>query len=501
MVLNCGEMRQAEEVAFARGITAGQLMEEAGAGIAGAVTQFFPRPGLAVLYLGKGNNAGDALVAARHLLDAGWHVAARLAFGTDQFSALPAGHWKMLGEKIERLDSGDEISRREGVVVLVDGLVGIGATGPLRDKLADLAEEMNRLRRMRHAVTVALDIPSGLDPESGAPGASCVRADLTLTIAYVKNALLADAATDLVGRLAVVPLRELSGAKGDTSRRLAGARQLLETLPRRPFEFHKGQAGRVGIIAGSRGFLGAASLCATAALRGGAGLVTLFVRHDVYPLVAALTPPEVMVREVGDYREALEAGMDAIGLGPGLGLERGDEILDVIVRAAVPLVLDADALNLLAQRGLDALRKNSTPRLLTPHPGEMARLAAREPALHAPSRAAQAEAFAAMFPQAALLLKGARTVVAAKDRPLSFNSTGHPGMATGGMGDVLTGLCTALVAQGVAVFDAACLGAWLCGRAAEIAVRDGAESQESLVAGDVTSQLGAACGDLRRLVY
>jgi ADP-dependent NAD(P)H-hydrate dehydratase / NAD(P)H-hydrate epimerase len=501
MVITCRQMREAEEAAFARGVSAESLMNEAGEGIAKVIKQFFPRAGHAVLYLGKGNNAGDALVAARHLLDEGWQIHARFAFDAADFKELPAKHWKSLASKVHVARSSDELKHLAGTVVLLDGLVGIGAEGNLRGSLADAAHEMNELRRSRHATTIALDLPSGLDSGTISPGDSCVQADLTITIAHVKDILLADAATNFVGRLAVVPLRELDDARGDASKRVLTSQVLLPLLPKRPFDFHKGSAGRVGIIAGSRGFLGAAALCATGALRGGAGLVTLFVKEEIYPLIAALTPPEVMVKPVTHYHDVLREKCDVLAIGPGLGQEYKSEILEVIARAEIPAVIDADALNMLARAGLDELKRNSAPRLLTPHPGEMARLIAREPAMQKLSRVDLASAFAERFPNVTLLLKGSRTVIAAKDHPLSFNTTGNPGMASGGMGDVLTGLCAALAAQGVALHDAACLGAWLSGRAAEIALRDGSQSEESLSAGDVLHHLGAAFGELRALVY
>jgi ADP-dependent NAD(P)H-hydrate dehydratase / NAD(P)H-hydrate epimerase len=502
MVVTCQQMREAEEAAFARGISAAQLMEQAGAGIAEVIRQFFPQPAHTVLYLGKGNNAGDALVAARHLAAAGWTLHARLAFPVEAFKELPARHWKALGDKIQVADSMDDLMHLPGTVVLLDGLVGIGVTGALRGPLGEAVREMNQLRRLRHAVTVAMDLPSGLDPATGDPADPCVQADLTATVGGVKDMLLADAATIAVGRLAVVPLRELDGEAGDASSRVLTAPLLLPVLPKRPFEFHKGQAGRVGIIAGSRGFLGAAVLASSGALRGGAGLVTLLVKEDAYALMASLTPPEIMVKAVKDYREVLDMRFDALAIGPGLGSEFEDEVLDVIRRSQIPAVLDADALNMISRHGFDSLSQNQTPRLLTPHPGEMARLVANAPAWADLDRAATVRQFSAAFPQLTILLKGARTVIATAGHPLSFNSTGHPGMASGGMGDTLTGLCAALIGQGVSTHDAACLGAWLSGRAAELAVVEGAHcSEESLSASDVLAHLGAAFADLRRLAW
>jgi NAD(P)H-hydrate epimerase len=497
MVVTCREMQDAEEAAFARGISAASLMEEAGEGIAKVIGGFFPRAGHAVLFLGKGNNAGDALVAARHLIAGGWQVHARPAFDPAEFKELPAEHWRSLEGKMRVMRGPGEIAQLEGRVVLVDGLVGIGATGPLGGPLAAAAGEMNHLRKSRHAVTVALDIPSGLDPVSGIPGAACVEADLTITIAQVKDALVADAAVDAVGRLALVTLRGLPDAKGDDTRCALTARILRPLLPRRPFDFHKGRAGRVAVVAGSRGFLGAAALCAEGALRGGAGLVTIYAKQETYALIAPLAPREVMVKAVNDYGDAMLDHPDALAIGPGLGFEHEGEVLALIRRAQAPAVIDADALSMLARRGWESLTGSGAPRLLTPHPGELARLAEREPAFKDASRAGAARAVVDKFPDATVLLKGARTIIATRGRPLCFNTTGNPGMASGGMGDVLTGLCAALAAQRVALHDAACLGAWLSGRAAEIAVRDGAHSQESLSAGVVGGLLGAAFEDLR----
>jgi hydroxyethylthiazole kinase-like uncharacterized protein yjeF len=447
MVVTSSQMIAAEQAVIASGISAEALMEEAAEGIFQVITQFLPRPGIAVLYLGKGNNAGDALVVARHLHSSGWKLMARCVSPPEGFKEVPAKHWRAIAEKVTLLEDSTGVERERGCVLILDGILGIGASAePLRGAYADAVREMNALRRTRHAFTVAIDLPSGL----GA-GDVCVEADLTVTIGQVKTALLGDAAAAHVGRLAVAPLQALSDVKGDVTQRLLTSQNLLSAMPCRSFEFHKGQAGRVGVVAGSRGYLGAAVLGSTGALRGGAGLVTLFVTEDVYPLMVPLVPAEVMVKPV--------------------------------------------------RRGFDALRQSRGPRLLTPHPGEMARLAAHFPEWKNLSRRELALAFASKFPRATLLLKGSRTVIAGAGRPVSFNATGNPGMASGGMGDVLTGLCAALAGQGVDLYDAACLGAWLSGRAAECAVAKGGCSQESLAATDVLRELGSAFQDLKRLVF
>ena len=487
MLVTCRQMQEMESRAFASGLDAADLMEQAGQGIARVVHQFFPAAGTLILYLGSGNNAGDALVAARELQGDGWDVKIRASVPLDEMKPLPKKHWRSLG-RAEVLESAPTAMSRTPIVLL-DGLVGIGARGPLRPRLRELAAEMNSLRPRLGAQTVAIDIPSGLDGDAGIPEADCVMADITATIAVPKLGLLADSAIRHVGRLALVPLPSLVAfAEGESldSSELITPSQLRPWLPRRAFDMHKGQAGRVGIMAGSRGYFGAAQLACHAALRAGAGLVTLLVKPDAYDILAQRVPAEVMVKPVKDYREALDLRFDALAIGPGLGLTYQDEYLDVIQQSTVPMLLDADALTALASHP-EILSKVQAPCLLTPHPGEMARLMPEGGVL---SRADQAETWAQAHLQQTLLLKGSRTVIAHAGEHTRFNTTGHAGMATGGMGDVLTGVCAALLGQCLTTYHTAALGAWLCGRAAEIHALS--QAQESTLPTDVIQCLGQA---------
>ena len=481
MILTCAEMKALEERAFADGIRAEDLMEEAGAQIARAVRQFFPTPARCVVFFGKGHNGGDALVAARWLALAGWEIELRPAFAESEWAELTARKHREMG-------AGATFSENKKLVVL-DGLLGIGAGGALREPIRAATRAINRLRADRNAHVFALDLPTGLDGDTGAADPDAVIADFTLTIGCAKTGLLADAATNFVGRLAVLPLDELTKRFATTgSAEVATAANLAALLPRRRFDLHKGDCGRVGIVAGSPGFTGAAVMAAEACIHAGAGLVTLYVSSEVQPRIA----PEVMVKSTASYLEMLDAGHDVLAIGPGLGTARRDEILAIIERAAQPVVVDADALNVLATH-IESLDSCAGPRLLTPHPGEMARLFPESQKLSRRETVAQ---FNARFP-AALLLKGARTLIGQSAFPLSYNTTGSPGMATGGMGDVLTGVLAALAAQGLALYDSARLGAWLCGRAAECAITRGSESEESLTATHLIARLGEAFRDLR----
>jgi NAD(P)H-hydrate epimerase len=480
-------MKRVEEAAFARGVEAEALMDAAGAAIAHAVLDFFPSPAHAVVFCGKGNNAGDVLVAARHLAALGWSIELDLAFPESEFSPLAAKKFAKL-----RSQASSQLSALNSQpAVLLDGLLGIGATGAPREPIASAIRRLNALRERHGAFVVAADLPSGLDGDTGAPGDPCVVAALTVTIGQPKTGLVADTATNFVGRLALAPLPELATAEGDPAALLTP--ELLSPLrPPRAFDSHKGLWGRVGILAGSRGFLGAAHICSEAALRAGGGLVTLFALPDAYEPLAVVAPPEVMVKPLRDLREALDDRFDALGVGPGLGSDNDDAILDVVTNFAGPMVVDADALNVLSRHGVPATFAG--PRLLTPHPGEMARLFPESARL--PRRAA-AEQFVARH-AVTLLLKGARTVIAEAGAPTVFNTTGNPGMGSGGMGDALTGVCAALLAQKHTPREAAMLGAWLCGRAAERYVFGPNGSPESLVASEVIRHLGGAFRDIQR---
>jgi ADP-dependent NAD(P)H-hydrate dehydratase / NAD(P)H-hydrate epimerase len=485
MLITCEEMRHAEEAAFARGVQAEDLMEEAGRGVAEIVRQFHRVPGLCIVFCGKGHNAGDALVAARYLASWGWVIDVRFAFTAASLAPLTARKLDQLTESRHEVPQGNS-------TVLLDGLLGVGAKGKPRGEIALAIESINRLRQERGAWVLAIDIPSGLDGATGTPASICVTADLTATIAVAKDCLVADTATDVVGRLAVIELKDLPPPES-ARWHVATSSSIQAWLPPRSFDLHKGDCGRVGIIAGSHGFTGAARLCSAAAVRAGAGLITLLSKSDCSDVLAASCIPEVMVKTVLSYREALDLRFDSLAIGPGLGSEFGAEILSVIEHAEQPVVIDADAINVLSP-DVRLLKHCAGPRLLTPHPGEMERLFPRE----GRERREWLDDFLAEYP-VTLLLKGARTLVGDAQEARFINSSGNPGMASGGMGDVLTGVCAALCPQvtGKNLLQCAVLGAWVCGRAAECAVFGGTEAPESLCASSLLDSLGTAFQSLR----
>lgn len=489
-MLTATQMKAAEEAAFADGATPSGLMEIAGEGIARCVGQFFPKPGTLLVCYGKGHNGGDALLAARHLRNEGWQVSLRGAFPADELAPLTREHLA----KLQESETFRESTQPKEPFLLLDGLLGIGATGTPRGDVADLIVEMNRLRRDRGGFTVAVDLPSGLDATTGEVSDPCVQADLTVTLAAVKSGLVSDASTAVVGRLALVQLPGITPIGGDPAG-VSMATALRHLVPIRDFDTHKGTYGRIGIVAGSPGYLGAARLCSAAAVHAGGGLVTLYALPAYHDQLAATCIPEVMVKRVGSFAAILRDKNNVLAIGPGLGRDHDPELRELVSKATMPCVVDADALNAVSGE-VSTLSKVAGPRLLTPHPGEMERLFPQA----GRSRRDWSTEFVDRYP-VTLLLKGARTVIGRSDEPPVFNSTGNPGMGSGGEGDVLTGVCAALIGAGRPPREAAMIGAWICGRAAEIAIFNGKDSQESLSATSVIAHLGSAFKSLRHGDY
>jgi ADP-dependent NAD(P)H-hydrate dehydratase / NAD(P)H-hydrate epimerase len=487
LILTSSETQNLEKSAIEQGVQTESLMDRAAAGIAAAILRRQPLPGLCVVYLGKGNNAGDVIVAASLLAKAGWEIWARCLAADADLQPLPKK--KITGLYASRIEKPlvtlpDYRSR-----IIIDGLLGLGSRPELSAKLKVLTREINALRQNSGAIVYAVDFPTGLGEEGIDPDA--VVADCTVTIGFPKTALFREDATNSVGRILVVDLEELTsrGPKEAANGILSQPGNLRHLSPRRPFDSHKGNYGRVGIAAGSRGFVGASILCAEAVARGGAGLINLYVPGDIYEFVVPKIAPEIMVKPTSDFQSILNDRLDALAIGPGVGSSRQKEILDLIRLFPGPAVVDADALNALSV-AVEQLHHSAGPRLLTPHPGEMSRLWQTS----GKSRVQIVKEFTSEFP-VALLLKGARTLVGQKGRPVAYNSSGSPGMATGGSGDVLTGVCGALLGRGLSCYDAGRFGAWLCGRAGELAAE--ALSEESMLPSDLFLHFGKALRDLR----
>ncbi len=459
LIASSAAIRSAEEALFATGAcSSAELMDAVVARLRAALELLLGpwQPERVVAYLGRGNNAGDAVgLAARWLAPSTLRCAAPPG-------ELSADTQRQLSHICEETYA-ETPPPPAADTLIIDGLLGSGATGPLRPEIAALVREMNALRdACPHSITVAIDIPTGL--LSG--GADVVRADISCPIGCVKPAMLEDGAEEYVGQLLPIPLPEVEIAPCTTDRAMEDA-FMQAWLPRRAYSCYKNRAGRVAIVAGSIGMLGAAQLAAEAALAAGAGLVVLYCLPECYDLLATRVAAEVMVRPVTSYAEIEEPEAQALLIGPGLGR------LPQAQRAALhalaqsfygPVVLDADILNTAAAEQWDFTGRTNW--ILTPHPGEMRRLAPQHADL--PRREQAARFISTHSFGGVLLLKGARSITA-QGNELIVNGTGGPFMANGGQGDVLAGTIAALAAQGLPALQAAALAAHACGRAATLA--------------------------------
>ena len=517
--VTCEQMRELDRRTIAEAAIPGTvLMDRAGYRVAKAVRRLADaaRPGrrsVIRLIAGRGNNGGDAFAAARHLREADFDVEVWLAASASavQGDALDhLGRMRRAGVLLREFPGEKEWdawplpSSSEGVI-LVDGLLGTGSRGAPQGAVARAIRWLNAAAA--NSLVVAIDIPSGLDGDTGAAPGDAVVADVTVTLAFPKVGLLQTRAVNYIGSLEVmdigIPAAFAAGLSSELE--LIAAVDLRRFFGRRPNDAHKGTYGHVLLVGGAAGYAGAIAFAAQAAARSGVGRVTALVPTGIASTVAALVP-EAMVHaapqtESGSLAAgALEALFCDLGrftsvlAGPGMTphADTGRIVRHLLAGLRVPLILDADALNVLGQ-DFAPLRASAAAVVLTPHPGEMARLMGCTNDGIQADRAGVVRR-AAEQTRATIVLKGAGTLVAAADTPLHVNLTGNPGMATGGMGDVLAGLIAGLAAQGMAPFDAARAGVYLHGCAGDIAARR--LSQAGMTAPDVIAALPAAFREL-----
>lgn len=488
------------------GIPVRVLMESAGAALAREAAARRSGDGPAVLVCGGGHNGGDGLAAARHLASAGVPALVLLWADPARLEEAPAANLALLpacGVTVLHRPAGEELRRvLAGASVVVDCLLGTGFRGPVRPPLPEVIEAVNAAGAAGRPV-LAADVPSGLSGEVGAaPDGPCVRAAATLCFGAVKPGLLVPPGREWAGQVGCAPLGfpEAAWAGLDWLEGLEDA-TVAALLPPRRDGAHKGTYGTVLVLAGAVGYAGAATLCAEAALRAGCGLVQVQCPAPLQPVLASKLT-EATVRSLpadaegglaaaAAASEVLRQGLaaaDAVAAGPGLG--RGPGVRSVLEHVLTsftgPVVVDADGLNALDLPALAAARASV---VITPHPGEAARLLACTPA------GVQADRLAAVRRLAAeggcvAVLKGAGTLIATRDRPAALCPTGNDGMATGGSGDALTGVIAGLLAQGCTPFDAARAGAYVHGRAGDLAVA--VTGRRAMLAGDLVRHLGAA---------
>ncbi len=463
------------------GIPGMVLMENAARGTVRAIFQHFPdllTKSVGVL-AGRGNNGGDGLAIARYLLNRGVACQVYLLASKEELKGDAAANLeifrRMRGEIREIPNREVWETQREKIAVhdlLVDGIFGTGLNAPVKGFVREVIEWVNSLGRP----VVAIDIPSGLDADSGQVLGTCIRACLTATFGLAKRGLLLYPGAQYCGKLIIVDIslpRPAIEAEMIKDHLIEGSEFAPFLLPRNP-DAHKGDFGHLLVLSGSPGKTGAAAMVSEAALRVGTGLITLGIPKSLNAIMEVkLTEPMTEpLPETKDYTLSLSAQpqimelcvrKNALAIGPGLSLhsETARLIRRIVHNTNLPAVIDADGLTALVGQ-IASIRKNRRNLILTPHPGEMARLLGTTVPEIQKNRVEVARGFA-QENGLVLLLKGARSIVASPEGDIYINPTGNPGMASGGMGDVLTGMVGGFLAQGFPPLEAAKLGVYLHG--------------------------------------
>jgi NAD(P)H-hydrate epimerase len=489
ILVTAGEMQEMDRQAIeTHGIPGLELMENAGQGATNVLLDQFAdriKAGVGII-CGKGNNGGDGFVIARYLADRRIDVTVYLLAKAAGVKGDAAANLKRLAAlKIPVIEIPDEDSflkiksefRRFDL--LVDAILGTGLTSDVRGFFKTVINFINDLNRSGIPV-FAVDMPSGLNSDTGQLCGTCIRAQGTATFALAKIGHFTYPGADYTGKLEIIdigipaPVVEAVGPK----QYLLTTEGIRAALPIRSADTHKGRTGHLLVIAGSTGKTGAATMTAISGMRAGAGLVTLGIAESLNPIIETqalevmATPlPEcrygILANSAIDDIKKLADGKSCLAIGPGIGQaeETRSLVKKIISQIDTPIVIDADGLNNIAGQ-TQLLKKRKAPTVLTPHPGEMARLIETSATVVQQNRLACARDFATNF-GVHVVLKGAATVIAHPDGSAYINPTGNPGMASGGMGDVLTGVLAGFITQGIAPKAAAHAAAYLHGAAAD----------------------------------
>ena len=483
-----------------------ELMENAGRGIYLFIKDNlllqFERPRIAIV-CGRGNNGGDGFVVGRYLVGDGYEVDFFLAGDDDKLSDDCRVNYEAAcppGQEIIKIIDESQLPDFSPYDLIIDAIFGTGFSGAPQGIIAAVIERINEAEMM----VAAIDAPSGLDVSTGQIEGAAVAADYTLTLALPKPGLFVTPGRELAGTVAVIPIGIPSDvvASFDITSNLITGEMVSFALPLPAPDSHKGDFGKVFILAGSPGLTGAATLSGLAAARSGSGLVTVGCPASLNPILEAkLTEvmtaplPELKNRSVlslrarGEIRRHLKE-RDAVAIGPGLGRHRetGELVRRLIGELEIPAVIDADGLFPLAGENSPLVAAHG-PLVLTPHPGEFARLTGVVPDANPIDNFGLIIEYAGKF-KSVIVLKGSPTLVASPEGQLFLNPTGNWGMATGGSGDVLTGIIVALLGQSLSPLEAAICGVYIHGLAGDLAVEH--IHPRSLIAGDLIDFLGRA---------
>jgi len=485
IVVSAAEMREMDRKTIEDfGIPGRVLMESAGRGAVRFFLEYFgEKAASAAVVAGRGNNGGDGFVMARYLHHRGIKVTVYLLSERGRVQGDARANLDLLdplGIPVFELPDKERFEARRTAIahhsVLIDAVLGTGLSSDVRGYFRDVIEWINDSGKPVFSV----DIPSGLNSETGQICGACIRATATATFAFAKCGHVLHPGWGLSGALRIVDI----GIPPHIVESVGPRQQLLTPasvsgfLPRRSADAHKGTTGHLLVVAGAPGKTGAAAMTALSAMRAGAGLVTLAVPRNLNPVIEpqvteVMTSPlpetvdGTLDEKALDRILALAADKKCLALGPGIGT--GEETQRLVHRlveqSPVPLVIDADGLNCIAGDA-DLLKRAAAPVVITPHPGEMSRLSDTPTRKIQQDRIGHSRSFAERH-RVVVVLKGAATVVAAPDGACFVNPTGNPGMASGGMGDVLTGLIAGLLTQGIAPPAASCAGAFVHGMAAD----------------------------------
>ena len=485
-LVSAEQMRNMDACAIEQyGIPSIVLMENAGRSAAEIIHQrYHSMVQEALIFSGKGNNGGDGYVIARHLQLRGWEVKVVVLAGIEELHGSAAQNLQVLQQAGIPLEIAPDALALKKIlsalprqdILIVDAMFGNGLTSAIRGHYLDALRWINAAE----ALVAAVDMPSGVEATSGEVLGEAIEADCSISFACAKVGQVSAPASYIGGELYVADIGMPKVLMDSVSDAMVYVDALVarDLLPERNSGAHKGDCGHSLIIAGAPGKGGAAQMAADACVRSGSGLTTLATLQEVQNSIGG-NIPEVMSwpidmpggwnTEVVQELTRLWQERDVVALGPGMGQDEkcACMIREVVAECTVPLVIDADGLNGLIPV-VEVLKKRAPgTTILTPHPGEMARLCGCSVAEVQAQRLKVASDFAARY-GVILVLKGARTVIADPAGKLRINSTGNAGMASGGMGDILTGIITALVAQGMDLFNAATLGVYLHGKAADI---------------------------------
>lgn len=475
-VYTSGDIRFLEKCAVESGVTMAMLMEKAGSAVAAFTMKQFGRDKKIIILCGKGNNGGDGFVCARRLAKIQAQVTVILADGKPK-TELAQNAFASLPEAVEIIDWEENKYRTETLLenadIIVDAVFGFGFAGEVEanSSLARLIGSANKSA----ANKIAVDLPSGAQCDTGKVKGVCFRADYTVTFTAIKPANVLSPSAGFCGKNVIAPVgieKSMVDAYPSSFSVIKESMAASRMLTRDP-QGNKGSFGRLLMICGSYGMAGACIMAAKGALRSGVGLLNIAVPKEIYPIIASQIPEAIYTVLDGDAGDAelfsaLKAASACL-IGCGLGALADRYVPAVLRFAECPVILDADAINYVA-KNIEELARTKNSVILTPHPGEMARLIGKTAYLVQENRFLTAKSFAAEY-GVYTVLKGAGTLIAAPDGEMQLNITGNVGMAKGGSGDVLAGIISSLCAQGLGAMDACCLGVYVHGKAGDVCAR------------------------------